>query len=776
MIGGINRKRTTTLLIHRPEHYTQLSQHYRLERYVVPPEFRYKNEAYGQLHIRMKEQLRYPYMPFSYDKIDNQTRMVIYVLYPRTAAVDDLFLDFLSDEPLERRKIEFHELAFHMLIKLLQTAYFRGKENAEFMAQGKCYIFAKQSKGADICLEIELKGDRKNKETDPVQAFQVISHATRFVRCKEDETLSTWQRRAYPRFRRILRNGQVAYIQLRPEELDNFQNQTFMIYRDAKTKPALDFHHQYRLEYGRGKILYDFTYNFIEYLGKLGISAQHRWRDFREHKTRIEDALDLAKLGKVYLFDNRINNQTIPDIEYLALLQRKYPGITFELLDDLIDAETSPVLLLQDGNSEDFAQKGLLQNLDDPYKIIYHNQKYRHIPKQSINVNSNDSTEFNDLEDYLEYSSIIEDESYYLRFDVCIHQLYLKQIVIKDDSAFGLLPGLVNEASSLARYIFVRRKTDEGENYTVALYVKDGSICFLDLRDPQDKDVFYGLVEDRKIAWDDVLEELQRQQFRDSPDKLFRFDVIIGDGIAFEIEDIHEHVLYDYGEIESRQYEVDEPRPIYDFGLTEHYDDIKKAGMYTRAELDESRPNNGTRWQESNALLTQFQNFDDLLDELAQTRMEISYKDLVSGDRLERIGEIFNLPFLKPRRGSNEPPKYNHASFKRYFQKRNMFLSPKSKDVILYTGIWYDDDNCYVVGNPEGLNEKQDKGNAIRRFNVVMGNSELLDTGLLLDTMAVKFVRKNRYTAHSYFFHLIDLFVSEILQLTPKDDDVNGVV
>lgn len=773
MTNDINRKRTTTLLIQRPGSYSLLSEHFRLERYIVPFEFRNKGKfRYDQLHIRMKEQLKYPYIPFEHDQIDSLKQMVIYVLYPRSEAINNLVLDFLSSEPLVHREIRFHELAFHILVKLLQTAYFRGKESSEFMAQGKCYIFARKSKGADICLQIEIKGDRNNKETDPVQAFKVISHATRFIPCKENETLNEWQRRTYPRFRRIPRNGQVAYNQLRPEELDNFQGQLFYIYRDVATKPTLDFHHQYRLEYGRGKILYDFTHNFIEYLGKLGILVQHRWRDFREHKTRTEDALDLAKLGKVYLFDNRINKQTIPIIEYLAFLQGIYPDITLELLDDLIHAETSPVLLLQDGNSEDFLEERLLQNLDDPYKTIYHNLQYRYIPKQSINVNPNDSAEFNDLEDYLEYASIIEDESYLLRFDVCMHQLYLKKIVIKDESAFGLLPGLVNETSALGRYIFVRRKTDDGENYTVALYVKDGSICFLDLRDPQDKTVFYGLAEDRKIAWDDVLEELQKQQFKDSPDKLVRFDVIIGDGIAIEIEDINEHVLYDYEKIEGRQYEADEPRPIYDFRLTEHYDEIKNADMYTLAELDEGRQKNAARWQRSKTLQAQFQDFDDFLDELAQTRLEISYNDLVSGDRLERIGKIFNLPLLKPRQESSEQPKYNHASFKRYYQKRNMFLSPKSKDVILYKGIWHDTENCYVVGNPEGLNEKQDKGNVIRRFNVVLGNSELLDTGLLLDTMAVKFVRKNRYTAHSYFYHLIDLFVSELLQLSVKDSDI----
>lgn len=774
MSNEINRMRTTTLLIQKPEDYNLLSQHHRLERYIVPYQFRSSGKfRYDSLHVRMKEQLNYPYVPYQYDKIDGSTRMVIYVLYPRDSGeVKNLILDFLSNDPLEHREVGFEELAFHMLIKLLQTAYFRGKENSEFVAQGKCYVFARNSGNADICLQIELRGDRSNKETDTIQAFQVVSHATRFIPCKEDDKLNEWQKRTFARYRRIPRDGQVAYNQLRPEELDNLQGQLYRIHVDSNTKPTLDFHHQYRLEYGRGKILYDFTHNFIEYLGSLGIAAKHRWRDFREHKTKTEDALNLAKIGKVYLFDNRINQQTIPVTEYLTALQSIYPHFTIELLDNLINAETYPVLLLQDGSLEDFLEKGILHNIDDPYKTIYHNPQYRHIPKQSININPNDSADFNDLEDYLDYTSILEDESYFLRFDVCMHQLYLKQIVVKDKSAFGLLPGLVNEESALTRYIFVRRKTYDGENYTVALHVMNGRICFLDLRNPEERNAFYGLADDRKVDWDKVLEQLAKQQFKDNPDELVRFDVIISDGIAIEIEDINERVLYDYGEIENRQYEADEARPIDDFRLTDYYDEVKNANMYTRAELEASNPTDSAKWKQSKALLAQFQALDAFLDELAQIHPEISYNDLVSGDRLERIGKIFNLPFLKPKQESKVQSKYNHAYFKRYYQKRNMFLSPKSKDVILYKGIWYDDENCYVVGNPEGMNEKQDKGNVIRRFNVVRGDSELLDIELLLDTMAVKFVRKNRYTVHSYLYHLVDLFVSEILQLSAKDSDI----
>lgn len=294
---------------------------------------------------------------------------------------------------------------------------------------------------------------------------------------------------------------------------------------------------------------------------------------------------------------------------------------------------------------------------------------------------------------------------------------------------------------------------------------------FLDLRDPQEKRFFYDLADDRSIDWDDALETLATQKFKKSPDELKYFAVIIKDGIAVEIEDINERVLYDYGEIENRQFEADEERPIDHFRLTEHYDEIKNSDMYSLAEMEAGNVRSSARLERSKALLRKFQEYDEFLDELFQTQSEISYNDLVSGDSLERIGKIFQLPLRKFEQDSEVRVKYNHAHFKQYFQRRNMFLSPKSKDVILYQGIWYDDENCYMVGNPEGMNQKQDKGNVIRRFNIVAGDSQLLDVGVLLDTMAVKFVRAKRYTVYPYFFHLIDLFVSEMLQLSDKAEE-----
>lgn len=768
----INRMRTTTLLIRKPADYTVLSNHYRIERYIVPGRFHNAGKTkYGKLHVCIKEQLDYPYVDFRHDEIDGSRRMVIYVLYPRDAAVINLTLDFLSNNPIEHHETGFEKLAFHMLVKLLQSAYFKGRNAPEFVGLGRNYIFARKKGNADICLQINIKGSRTNKESDTVQAFQVSGQAKRFIPDLQNGIIEDWKKKTYAWYRRVPRNGQIAYNQVKPEELDNIEGQLYRIDVRAERKPSLDFHNLYYMEQGRGKILYDFTCNFIDFLRSFGIEVEYRWRNFSEHKTKTKDALALSNMGEVYLFDNRLNKLTVPSKEYLKFIQNEYPDLKINLLENLDDiAGTKPVLLLLDASPEDFNAGEVLQLANDPYKDVYTNPQYSRLPKQSININPNDGSDFDDPEEYLDYSSITQEKTYSLRFDVCMHQLFLKQIVMNDKSVLGLLPGLETAEATLARYIFVRRKTYGGEKYTVALYIKNGQIQFFNLLASEQKRNFYDLVEERVIDWDDVLESLVNQSFKNSPKDLTRFDVIITDGIAIEIEDINERVLYDFEEIEHRQDEVEDEQPINDFRLIEHYDQIKNNNMYTLAELEKGNLKSSAKAKRSKAFLEKLKAFDEFLDELGRTHSEISFNALVSGDRLERIGAIFDLSFKKTKK-EGQPPKYNHAQFKRYYQKLNRFQSLKSSDVILYKGIWYDDENCYLVGNPDGMKEKQDRGSVIRKFNVLAGDPNLLDIELLLDTMAVKFVRKNRYTVHSYFYHLIDLFVSEVLQSANKNSD-----
>lgn len=95
-----------------------------------------------------------------------------------------------------------------------------------------------------------------------------------------------------------------------------------------------------------------------------------------------------------------------------------------------------------------------------------------------------------------------------------------------------------------------------------------------------------------------------------------------------------------------------------------------------------------------------------------------------------------------------------------------MFLSEKGQDVHLYRGIWHDDTNAFLVGLPTGMNmQGQQRAHLIRRFQIMQGTAHF-DKEQLLSTMGVLFVRPKQYTVSPYYFHLIDLYVENVLRYT----------
>ena len=161
--------------------------------------------------------------------------------------------------------------------------------------------------------------------------------------------------------------------------------------------------------------------------------------------------------------------------------------------------------------------------------------------------------------------------------------------------------------------------------------------------------------------------------------------------------------------------------------------------------------------QKSQKFLAQLEEFDDFLDELSLNRIEISYNELTSGESMERIAQIFGIQ-------PNAKGKYNRRKFMSYYQRQGMFPSAKAKDVIHgYSGIWYDAENCFIVGSPDSLYNRQPRANLIRKFDVYQGR-EQFNIEVFLETTAVKFVRYQQYTVYPYFFHLLDLYVENKLR------------
>ncbi len=89
----------------------------------------------------------------------------------------------------------------------------------------------------------------------------------------------------------------------------------------------------------------------------------------------------------------------------------------------------------------------------------------------------------------------------------------------------------------------------------------------------------------------------------------------------------------------------------------------------------------GASWIAEEALATgllcflrQLEQDDEFLEEVRQTHPRISYRELTQGERMERIGQIFNIE-------PDEKGRYNRRKFIAFYQDRGMFASAKGCDI-----------------------------------------------------------------------------------------------
>jgi hypothetical protein len=192
-------------------------------------------------------------------------------------------------------------------------------------------------------------------------------------------------------------------------------------------------------------------------------------------------------------------------------------------------------------------------------------------------------------------------------------------------------------------------------------------------------------------------------------------------------------------------------------------DQLSQQGL-----LDGSREAKTIKAKNSLTFYNRLLEYDALLEEIGITHPSLSYRELTSGGWLERIAKIFGSKKSKDRkhRGKVIEGKYHSKLITGIYQDLDKFLSQKGKDVHLYQGIWYDDTNAFIVGSPTSMNiEGQERAHPIRRFQIIQGKDHF-DKHRLLLTMGVQFVRYKQYTISPYYFHLIDLYVENVLRYT----------
>jgi hypothetical protein len=751
---------TTTLQVTKPLDFHLLEANFKLIRYELPPSllFRKNKNDYGQMHNCLRDRLNYTYRTFKFDRLDgNIPKWVVYVLYPREATPQAITIPFLTEKPLPQKVIHFDQLDFHVLLKLLQIDYFRrGQGNECFVGQDDCYVYARKSLGALTCLRVNLQGNIRTLETERMQEFKVVGQAKPF-RKVEDEKIS-FASHAY--FGRIDNNGKVYFAHLKTPDLASFPKDSIYEIRPFKgRRTTLKYHDVEHLDESTGKILYDFIQGFSEYLATYDLTCVSKTRTFTKLEVpRDPLLLPIEMLQTIYIYDNRLQ-RTHPLEMYLDILAADQPTINFVPTDDLTQLERGAVLIIQDYNKDDFEEKGVFFGNIDPYQEIY--RRHSFLPKQTININPHSSKDAA-LPEYLNYPAPKDDKGFFELFrrkiDMTLYELYLKDVILNEQS-LQRLPFLP------LNYAFIRKATYAGVSYETMLYFEDDTLRFINIDEPDGPDRRNDILQRFGIDWEDMYMKMLKKYRRIKEDEikaLTHFDVIVGPNLFVELEDINERVLYPYDDIVLRKEALDTPYSIDDLLLTLHYDKLSEQNL-SEQELQETgllkgeRPPLGPREEASLQLYLQCEQYDALLEEIRRTHPMISYNVLTQGETMERIARIFNI-------APDENGRYNRLNFIRYYQKLGMFRSPKGRDIegMPYKGIWYDKEFCYLVGATTSMPQKQPRAHIIRQFDVYIGKEHFDPLPLLL-AASVQFVRLKQYTVYPYPFHLINLYVENVL-------------
>lgn len=742
---------TTTLEITRPASFAQLERRFYVERYVLPDDLRYNKAnaamVFAQIHTALRDQLECAYKAYKFDRLDGTPHWAVYALFPRDVEPTAVTLPWRGPRELSHRTVSFAEIPFHITVKLLQIALFRGTTSSRFVGQDNCYAYAcPDGRDFHLCVRVELRGARDTRDTDPIQEFRVIPHATRFGPA-DLARVRPWD----PVFGKRAVGSRFYFLHLKTGQAEHES----MVYHEVRfpdRRAHVKYHDLRDLDAGRGKIVADFIQAFLTLLQDFGISGSPRRRTLRQFKAPGGIDLDLSQLGTVGVYDNRLARDTHPLATYVELFSGMRPDVAFVEIGRLADVPKGGVLVLLDATASDFAEEGVLAGRQDPYQLLYRTTPA--IPKQSLVVNFNDPDAL-DGRDYLDYPfpGAQHEQDLVLRLETALSELYLKCAIVHGHEEFPL-PLVPSERA------FVRRHCYDGETYTMALWFQEGRLRFADLGDPSEREAFLLMASHWGVDYGARFEELRDLHGRDEDPP--EYDLIMGPDLFVVIEDLNERVLYAYGDIERRRRERTMLRPISDFKLGVHYDALRIDGMLPLAELmraaeDEpprdalglARPSGALA--RSQAYYQQLLEFDRLLDDIAITHPTISLNELTGDGWIRDIARILG--------SSRVEGKPSRRILLEKYRKLGRFLSDRSDDVQLSQGIWDDESGAFVVGTTTPMNiGGQENAHLLRRFRIIQGEAHF-DCGEYLAAMAVQFVRPRQYTVSPYYFHLIDLHV-----------------
>jgi hypothetical protein len=752
--------RTTSIRVLPPADYTNLAGHYQLVRYVLPETLKFNKSkgTWERMHNTLKETIDAVYKVYTYDKMDGKISWALYVLYPRVEeeppADSCPVLQFEGDE-LPARELSFDEVELHILVKLLQLAYFRNEENQRrnyFVGQDKCYLYAKRrSPNSDyrICLHMDIRENAQNKGV-----FHVEGKAQTFARVTDPHPNYIRQTNYFAI--NEVREWLVTVNEVKSTAVLQTGN-LYTIRTFSGNRTTLDFHHAHEdVEQTRGYLLDSFIKTFIDYLKQFGFIVEHISRDFTKYAegTASDFQLPLDQLRCVHLYDARLNKIRGLEAQVDALISQ-FPSLSFEWISELDAASQTPVLIFQDALGNAFQEGKPLYQVSDPYETIYRaNPK---LAKQFLNVNPNEAVAGMSKDDYLEYEPLMPIKE---QMQMLLNELFLKDCILQQRQVQNRLPLLPSEL------IFVHKENRgrgaDKQSFEVAMYCQDNRLCFLDLdKSMEDREGLDSLLAAIDMDWDSCYEMMQAyQQKLEGKQELNSYDLIIGRGLILQIAEPLEALLYEYEEILQRVQELNTPQDIDQFKLSPHFDSIMGEAEYSRdwlimkgylSEDGQLKVKQGKTQKDREAveLYHRLQAFDVFLDSLKGHYASLSFASLTREPALrQRVEELFD----------------STRKLRECYNAIGKFKGTRDAEVIpVYQGIWHTEDWHYVVGDVNGMNNVQARANRVRQI-IVHKNETGFDIRQILEGMSVKFVRLNQYTVTPYQFHLIDIYIDNVLR------------
>jgi hypothetical protein len=528
-------------------------------------------------------------------------------------------------------------------------------------------------------------------------------------------------------------------VQLLPTDTRTPRDKTLIPSKKGK-RGNLPYHHERRLNQGRGKPLYDFHVGFIQYLDAYGVTAATQQRRFQRYPSRSKGkTLTLQEMGTLTVLDRCVATDSVEKErrELHKTLHKLYPNYRHIVEEDLADDDSTPVLILQNYGKEDFDAGGWLEGHEDPKPYLY--RQYPHVPKQTLDIRPKASKK--PSADTDEDQTAAQHASLTNRLEVSLNELYLKHLLINRQPAAGRLPYYSavssrqmslfegSDHAPLERYAFLRKKTYDGIPREILLIYNPDEGCLKAHDVGSSPEKRHTVLQELGLDWKVIRRELLRRQFKwdeaneeaKAGAELTRYDLILSPGLAVLIEDVRESVFYNYEGISNALAQNRQEFPVSQFRLQEN-----DTGF-----TPEQR--------------TAYNTF--LAREVHEDRMTYARLKHLYG---EHIAELLKLYDSKGN--------IRLHPLTEVYQQRGMLGKAKATELTLTSqGIWFDSEGRYVVGSPDAIKDKQETAHIVRQLVPVVGVKQI-DFSLMMSLMDVRFVRNKRFTVYPYPFKFIDLF------------------